>query len=119
MLSGLLLLLATAVDLYAYLTHEAVVDEGSYREAQEAAFSCARLALSRLDADSLRFTDMGTTTVQLNDTSTCEIVSGNVISDSAHILAEGDTLRSSVRIFVTADRAFSTAPFQLRTWTEY
>lgn len=119
MLSGVLLLIAATVDLYAYLAHEAAADERSYLEAQQSAFSCARFAVSRLDADPLRFTNIGTTAIQLDDISSCKIVSGTVTNSVANILTQGDSGESSVRIFVTANRASSTALFQLHTWTEY
>lgn len=119
MLSGILLLIATTADLYAYLAHEAVVDEESYRAAQQAAFSCGRLALSRLDADPLRFAGTGTTTIRLSEGSTCEIVSASVTTTNADVLVQGDDRESSVRMLMAADRATSTVPFTLRTWTEY
>ncbi len=119
LLSGILLLLGAVIGLFSYLAHEAATDEQSYRGAQQAAFSCARFALSRLDADPLRFAGIGTTSIQLSDTSGCAIVEASSTHDSAGALTEGESGLSSVRIFFTAARASTTAPFQLRTWTEY
>ena len=119
MVSGILLLIALLADLSSFLAREAAQDEYSYRIAQQAAFSCARLAASRLDADPLRFVDISTTTIQLPSSSICKILSASMTGDAAGINVQGENGQSSVHIYFSASRASSTSPFKLTTWTEY
>lgn len=118
LLSTLLLLFVEAEGLAGYLAHQAVTDEQSYRVAQQAAFSCAEFAISRLDADPLRFQGIGTTTIQL-DAAACEIVSASTTNDSATVITRGESVRNSVPIFFSAIRASSSDPFRLISWEEY
>lgn len=118
-LSALLLLLVAGASTAAYLAHRAAFEEMSYRTAQQAAFSCARFALSRLDADPSRFDSMGTTTIVLSNDSVCDITSADRSADTARVAVTGRSEMSSVPISFTATRAASSASFALTSWTEY
>jgi hypothetical protein len=118
-LSGILFLLTAFADYAAFLAHEAVSDEYSYRSAQEAAFSCSTFALSRLYADPLRFSGVGTTTIQLTELSLCEILSASVADTNAETVVQGLSGKSTVRMRITGKGASSTGPLQQVTWEEY
>lgn len=118
-LSAVLLAGVAVADYAAYVGHEAVTEERSYRNAQEAALSCARFALSRLDADPLRFSGSGTTSIQLSDISFCAIAAASSTADVAGAYVSGISDKSFVSLYVNGTRASSTALFKISSWTEY